>query len=104
MVSSPIGKGILFIGGEEIDPLQEEKTPCVPRPEFWKTKARRAWLERQADSTAILELSGDSIESLHWTILYQRLQFPRSRPMAFPISEEICHNLKQNIMSLVDVD
>ena len=55
MVSSP--KGIVVIGGIKDPPGPPGTTPC----------------------TDLIELSGDSINTLKWTILKQKLKHPRFR-------------------------
>ena len=41
----------------------------------------------------LLELSGDSQESLEWNILEQKLQHPRYRHVSFSISNDIAATL-----------
>ena len=45
-------------------------------------------------SSDLLELSGDSIETLEWKILEQKLQYPRSSHISWSISNDIAATLK----------
>ena len=64
MVSSPTGKGVVIIGGFHNEVL-------VPN----------------SSTECLFELSGDSIESLKWKKLDQKLQYPRSHPVSFLIPD-----------------
>ena len=69
MVPSPTQKGVVVIGGEN------------------KSKM----------SDALIELSGDSIETLTWTILEKRLKNGRSlssHHVSFPIPNQIANDLR----------
>ena len=44
-------------------------------------------------SSDLLELSGDSIETLEWKILEQKLQHPRYQHVSFSISNDIAATL-----------
>ena len=67
MVSSPTEKGIVMIGGQKnnFGPL----------------------------SSDLLELSGDSFETLKWKILEIKLQHPRANHMSLSISNDIAATL-----------
>ena len=71
MVPSPTKKGVVVIGE--------------------KVLGRAKWRKL---SDAIIELSGDSIETLTWTILEQRLRNPRSGHFQFLIKSQMI--LKRN--------
>ena len=60
MVSSPTDMGVVVIGGEDI---------------------------KYNKSSALFELSGDSVESLKWKKLDQKLQYPRSNHVSFLIPD-----------------
>ena len=66
MISSPTEKGVVMIGGCK-QPLE--------------------------DSSDLLELSGDSLETLKWKILEQRLQHPRALHVSFSISNDLAATL-----------
>ena len=66
MISSPTEKGVVMIGG------------------------RKNYREYSSD---LLELSGDSNETLEWKILKQKLQHPRSNHVSFSISNDIAATL-----------
>ena len=70
MISSPTEKGVVVIGGIKITEDMKYE-----------------------DSNAVIELSGDSIDSLKWTILKQKLQYPRFCHVAFPIPNELAVDL-----------
>ena len=72
MVTSPTGKGVIFSGGYSI-----------PTNKFGLT------------SNDVYELSGNSIELLEWTILEQKLQYPRIIHASFPIPDEVSENLRK---------
>ena len=61
MISSPTNKGVVIIGGSN----------------FGENK----W------SNTIFELSGDSVESLKWKKLDQKLQYPRDNHVSFLIPD-----------------
>ena len=65
VTTSPTGKGIILIGGEK-DSRTHERGRDV--------------------SKHILELSGESFETLKWTVLKRKLQYPRSKHVAIPIT------------------
>ena len=67
MISSPTEKGVVMIGGQMTNGFK--------------------------NSSDLLELSGDSIETLEWKILEQKLQHPRSSHIAFSISNDIAATL-----------
>ena len=66
MISSPTEKGVVMIGG-------------------YKSKF--------GYSSDLLELSGDSQETLEWKILEQKLQHPRYLHVSFSISNDIADTL-----------
>ena len=66
MISSPTEKGVVMIGGY--------------KPKF-------------GASSDLLELSGDSQETLEWKILEQKLQHPRYYHLSFSISNDIAATL-----------
>ena len=66
MISSPTEKGVVMIGGN--------KQNCET-------------------SSDLLELSGDTTETLEWKILEQKLQHPRYSHMSFSISNDIAATL-----------
>ena len=67
MISSPTDKGVVVVGGQ----LDNEEA-----------------IFEQINSNALIELSGDSIDTLKWTVLKQKLKYPRSRHLSFPISPQ----------------
>ena len=67
MISSPTAKGVMLIGGK-----------------------KHNFEEYSSD---ILELSGDSKETLEWKILDQKLQHPRYSHVSFSISKDIAATL-----------
>ena len=70
MISSPTEKGVVMIGG------------------FNRTLKKYF--------SDLLELSGDSEETLEWKILEQKLQHPRFGHISFSISNEIAATLTTN--------
>ena len=66
MISSPTEKGVVMIGGQK-----------------WTAEAEYRY------SCDLLELSGDSEETLEWKILEQKLQHPRNYHVSFSISNDI---------------
>ena len=72
MISLPTEKDIVMIGG---------------------------WRQIFGNSSDILELSGDSKETLKWKILDQKLQHPRSHHVSFYISNEIAATLTTKSIS-----
>ena len=69
MISLPTEKGILMIGGYA---------------------KNHKWVSN------LLELSGDSVETLEWRILEQKLQHPRSHHVSLSISNDIAATLIRN--------
>ena len=67
MISSPSEKGVVMIGG-----------------------CKRNFRDL---STDLLELSGDSKETLEWKVLEQKLQHPRFGHISFSISNDIAATL-----------
>ena len=72
MVSSRTGKNVVMIGG------------CTNR---------RCFYGFFPDSPYLLELSGDSKETLDWKILDQKLQHPRHNHILFCISNDMADTL-----------
>ena len=80
MISSPTEKGIVMIGG-----LTPKGVPA-----------------NQIVSNNFVELSGNSIETLEWKILQQKLQYPRYGHVSFSISNDIASTLTtQSVASSV---
>ena len=72
MISLPTEKGILMIGGYA---------------------KNHEWVSN------LLELSGDSVETLEWRILEQKLQHPRSHHVSLSISNDMAATLIRNCIS-----
>ena len=68
MVSSPTETGVLVIGGKDSN--------------------------QYSNSNIVMELSGNSKTSLHWTILEQNLKYPCVYHVSFLISNQIAQDLK----------
>ena len=66
IVTSPTGKAVIFSGG---------------------------FTSKSKDE--LYELSGNSLESLEWNILEQKLQYPRGAHASIPIPNEVSENLCQ---------
>ena len=66
MICSPSGKGVVIIGGQQ----------------FSFTKKEYEY------SDALIELSGYSLDSLKWTVLQQKLRFPRHMHLSFSIPND----------------
>ena len=79
MVSSPTDKSVVVIGGQMNN---EENT------------------YKQIKSNALIELSGDSIDTLKWTVLKQKLKYPRFQHLAFPISPQTSTELSEKYENL----
>ena len=82
MVPSPTGKGIVVIGGMTntlgYEGLREDDPPY-----------------NNLDTTnVLLELSGDSIDSLQWTTMAHKLKYPRAYSVAFPIPDGVVDELE----------
>ena len=69
MISSPTEKSVVMIGGYEIG---------------------------GSGRCDLLELSGDSIETLEWKILEQKLQYTRYNHVSISISNDIAATLTRN--------
>ena len=69
MIASPTERGVVLIGG---------KYHVYKKEEVF-----------EYDSHDLLELSGDSIDTMEWKILKQKLQCPRPFYMSYSISNEI---------------
>ena len=65
MIASPTERSVVLIGGERENEYEEY------------------------DSFELLELSGDSIDTMEWKILKQKLQCSRRFLMSYSISNEI---------------
>ena len=65
MVTSPTGKGVVLMGGSSHQ--------CAGQ---------------RYSSKKILELSGNSIKSLKWNVLEQKLMYPRQGHLAFSVPDE----------------
>ena len=78
MVSSPTGMGVFVIGGKDSN--------------------------QYSDSNIIMELSGDSKLSLHWTILEQNLKYPCVYHVSFLISNQIAQDLKPKFNNQINAD
>ena len=77
MVSSPTGKSVVVIGGSTMEWEVVDGTIQTP----WQH-----WRFVPNDfSDALIELSGDSIGSLTWRILEQKLQCGRYEHLSFQI-------------------
>ena len=63
LFTSPTGKGVIFCGGGH------------------------------PPSKLLLELTGDSLETLKWTVLDQKLNHARSNHVTLSISDSVCTNL-----------
>ena len=72
MICSPTGRGVVIIGGQ--------------------TK-KESWYE---DSDALIELSGHSLDSLKWTVLKQKLKFPRYFHLSFTIPKDTYLRLSES--------
>ena len=71
MVTLPCGKGVVIIGGAKSYPTKS--------------------ISDYSDS--LIKLSGNSVESLAWTILDKKLQFGRKDHIAFPIPDQLLKQL-----------
>ena len=67
MITSPTGKGVVLIGG-------------------FDEKAKKY-------SNALFELTGESIETLKWPFLEQKLQLARYKHFSFYIPNQLCKDL-----------
>ena len=65
MVTSPTGKGVVIMGGS-----------C------------HQFVGPRYSTKKILELSGNSIKSLKWNVLEQKLMYPRQGHLAFSVPDE----------------
>ena len=74
MVSSLTDKGVVVIGGQ----MDNEEG-----------------IFAQTESNALIELSGDSIDTLKWTVLKQKLISPRYMQLSFTISPQTSTELSQ---------
>ena len=68
MVSSPTGRGVIVIGGRRPDHVSDP-------------------------GHALIELSGDSIESLKWTFLEQKLKYKRFNHTSIIIPKQLANDL-----------
>ena len=79
MITSPTEKGVLIIGGSK-----SEVNPSGSISEFSK------------NTPDIFELSGDCFNTLKWSKLDHKLQYPRFRHLSFLISNELFVGLSRN--------
>ena len=80
MISSPTEKGVVMIGGRKQD--LDFPYICTTIPVFYVYY-----------SSDLIELSGDSKETLVWKILEQKLRHPRLGHVSFSISNHIAASL-----------
>ena len=79
MVTSPTGKGVILIGGEfQNKPFRKGFVRPMPKNIY---------------SNELIELSGDSLDSLKWTVLDQKLVYPRKDHVSFLIPNEVASKL-----------
>ena len=83
MVPSPTGKGVVVIGGMT-NTLGYEGRMREDDPPYNSLDI----------TTALLELSGESIDSLQWTTLDQELRYERAYSVAFPIPDGVVADLE----------
>ena len=50
-------------------------------------------MQKKLHSNELIELSGDSIDSLKWTVLDQKLVYPRKDHVSFLIPNEVASKL-----------
>ena len=77
MITSPTEKGVIIIGG-------------------WVKNNKKRYFE---NFNAIMEMSGDTVENLKWTILDKKLQYPRSGHASIPISNKVFNNLNLEVFN-----
>ena len=70
MMTSITGKSVIIIGGSKTNGFDDNSV-----------------------NNTLLELSGNSKDSLKWTVLEQKLQFSRKDPVCFTIPNEIARDL-----------
>ena len=73
MISSPSERSVVVIGGQ--------------------LSLKKDW-NSEISSFDLLELSGDSIDTMEWKILKQKLQCPRPFYLSYSISKEIAATFK----------
>ena len=73
MVTSPCGKGVIVFGGAK---------------EKFERHSKPLWCSALTGSECILEMRGNSIETLQWKVLDQKLRFPRWNHIAMKIPDE----------------
>ena len=73
MVSSPTDRGVIAVGG--------------------LLEGEYSW--QQPCSNGLFELSGDTIDTLKWTLLKQRLQYSRMMHLSFPITPQMSTEFSQ---------
>ena len=73
MISSPSERSVVVIGGQ--------------------LSLKKDW-NSEISSCDLLELSGDSIDTMEWKILKQKLQCPRPFYLSYSISKEIAATFK----------
>ena len=77
MICSPTEKGVVVIGGEKI--FENER--------------------RSELSSDLIELSGSTIETLKWTILEQKLKYPRFYHVSFSIPNDTADDLTRKYVN-----
>ena len=80
MITSPTEKGVLIIGGMKSEVYPSGKKVSEMTPD-------------------IFELSGDCFNTLKWSKLDHKLQYPRFRHLSFLISNELFVKLGRNYSS-----
>ena len=81
MITSPTGKGVILIGG-----LRKKLT----------RSANEERMNPEIHSDELIELSGDSLDSLQWTVLKQKLVYPRKDHVSFLIPNEVASKLSSS--------
>ena len=78
MVSSPTGRGVIIIGGRRPDHVSDT-------------------------GHALIELSGDSIESLKWTFLEQKINYKRFSHTALIIPNQLVNDWALSFLPYADI-
>ena len=92
MVTSPTGKGGVLIGGA-VTPevhITESDFQSMTGSEL---ENLRTFLMTLTGSDKLYELSGESMETLKWSILDQKLKYGRHGHVAITISDDIASSL-----------
>ena len=80
MITSPTGRGVILIGGsKQLDP----KITVMREVGILRVKSKDLF------SDSLIELTGNSISTLKWTILEQKLLYPRSSHVALSIPDNL---------------